>query len=819
MAILFSLRSILSRSSRWKILFIAFVFVGSLLTIFLAGSVPPQSIKVVNGQNYLSQTYAEVSSASIGYKDNLSSWAVISSSPNSTAQLNDSRNAGNISISGTFPASTNAVSIVIQKAISVNLTEYPLLFAKVNATSGIKYGIRLYSTVSNGSVTPIWSNTDALNHRPGLGQVENVQVNLELQSEINIGSTVGNVTKAQIYVERSPGTTPTPFTLTVQTFEFLDYNLVPFQSNATYHSVYFSFSGLPNVSSSWSLNKINFGLDLEGSSGTTYEIFQLNGTKTIPGSEFQYSPAVASYQYTLYPKNSPRIFPDTIPPGNNDNGSFSIVVVALSGSLSQVKLSSVSFVFIPMSGAVQTSSTIPGGNYWYLYLLFFIFLLPLAVALLLYDEYKHDNFKPYFLVVALIVGLACRFALAPITSHPFDTNVYATSARGWFEYGDSSASLGPTLPFTFFLYWLPYSFYALLLKLGFQDFFILNHTTGFVETIFLKAFPIIADVAIFYLLTRFEYGVSKLYAIFYFLNPLTIYVSSVWGQYEASTASLIVVGFLYLSKEHETDRDLGYLKASLAFVVSALIEIVGLIPLVFLFIKSLFSKPFKISKPLLVLLPLPLLVVYPPESHLIYLIYLAAVGFSSTLLLAQPHTPYTIIANFPQILPFHPLVISLAALLVVFLVRRRFELKNVVLFTFLSFVVFLLFAAQEPQWWVMVLPLGLLYAMLSEKQSLGIYMLAFGSLVGFLIFTFTQGSGYMLLGSAKYNLAPIIEDVHHGIDLYTVTTTAAALIAVGYVIFSREESFGTHTLLRASLILSGVFVLSYFWLSVIGVSL
>lgn len=817
------------RLSKWKALFIAIVFVASLLTIFLAGTVPAQNINVVNGQKYLSQMYAEAPVPTIGYNDSFSNWSLASASPNATAHIVES--PGSLTLSGTFPTSTKAMSVTIEEKFFVNLTEYPIFYTKINVSSGVDYGIRFFSTSGNGTVIPLWSNTDGLDHRPALNEFQNVQVNIPLLAKSNSVPDVSNVTKTEIYVERAAELYPTNFTLTIQSLEFLNYNLVTFQPDQTYHAVYFSFNTLPKVNTTdWVLDKINFGMSLQGSQGATYTLVQLNGTNAISGYNYEYSPSVSTYTYSLYPKNPSSIFSDSAPPdpaGSNTTSNYSIVVISLSGTLSNVKLNSVQFVYTPTPGApVQTSPT--GGDYWYLYLIFFVFLLPLTIALLLYEEFRKDNFKPYYLAIALVVGLACRFALAPVASQPFDLNIYATSARGWFEYADSNTSLGPTLPLTFFLYWLPYSFYALFLKLGFHDFFLLNQQVGFVEMIFLKLFPIIADVAIFFMFLRFSDNdkgstgnLTKLFAIFYFLNPLSIYISSVWGQYEASTIALVVLGFLYLFRHSDTESTdhLGYLKASLAFAVSTLVELVGLIPLAFLFVKSLFAKPFDFKRPLILLAPLCLLFVYPPELHSMYLIFLSTVGASSTLLFSQPHSVYTIISNFPQILPYHPLLISLVALFVVFLIRRDFSLNNLVLFTFLSFDVFLLFAAQEPQWWVMVLPLGLLYAMLSGKYTLGVYMLSFGALVTFLILSFTQGSGYILFGTAEANLVPMVEDAAHGINIYTLGTTVAVLLALGYAILSPRESFGARTVLRASLILLGVFMLSFFWLSIKGIPL
>ena len=91
-------------------------------------------------------------------------------------------------------------------------------------------------------------------------------------------------------------------------------------------------------------------------------------------------------------------------------------------------------------------------------------------------------------------------------------------------------------------------------------------------------------------------------------------------------------------------------------------------------------------------------------------------------------------------------------------------------------------------------------------------------MVAFLILTFTQGSGYMIFGSAQYNLLPSLENAKHGIDLYTVTTTIGALTLVGYTILGGRLS-GTRPLLRSTIILSSVFALAFLVFSVAGASL
>ncbi|MDA4131293.1 MAG: hypothetical protein OK457_11030, partial [Thaumarchaeota archaeon] len=668
---------------------------------------------------------------------------------------------------------------------------------------------------------PFWSNSDVLNHRTGTGQMENIQINLQQLSQSNTGKFARNITQMQAYVERRALNFSTNFSVLIQNMKFLNYKISSYQTGQSYHSVYLTFDNMPTAdNSSWILNKIDLNLHISAPPGTSYEIYQINGSKALSGSLYTYSSAIANYDYSLYPQGKPIIFPESLPPSDG----YSIVLVAQPGSLSNVSVNSVSFVFTPsanFTSAPVTAATVSAvGSWWYGYLIFFLFAAPVGVAFFLYNRFKkEEEFQPWQIGIAIGTGIICRLALAPIAAQPFDIGIYATSARGWFEFGSPGTSLGPTLPVTFFLYWVPYSYYALLLKLGFHDFFILGHQTGFFESIFLKGFPIASDLFVCYLIYRFSSnGFGKLFAFFYLLNPLSIYVSSVWGQYEASTVAFIVLGFLYQMRKGDEEENgiLTYdLKASLAFVMSALIELVGLIPLAFLALKSVFTRPFNPLKLLLLISPAALLFVIPSEFHLVYLIFAAAVGASSVLLLSQPHTPYTILSNFPGLAALHPLVLLLGILAAVFIFRRKFDLQSLVSYTLIAFVVFLIFSAQQPQWWVLILPLVFVYALVSEKHSLGTYMLAFGTMTAFLILTFTQGSGYMIFGSAKFNLVPAIENAKNGIDLFTVTTTVGALTILGYLL-AGDRVLGTRPLLRGSVILSAVLALSFFWFTIAG---
>ena len=76
----------------------------------------------------------------------------------------------------------------------------------------------------------------------------------------------------------------------------------------------------------------------------------------------------------------------------------------------------------------------------------------------------------------------------------------------------------------------------------------------------------------------------------------------------------------------------------------------------------------------------------------------------------------------------------------------------------------------------------------------------------------------MLFGNPKYNIVPAVEDIKHGIDLYAVTTSIGACLLVGYTV-AADKIAGTRPLLRSSIILSGVLLLSFLLFCVAGVAL
>ncbi len=532
-------------------------------------------------------------------------------------------------------------------------------------------------------------------------------------------------------------------------------------SNDQYRAIYFDLENLPRENVSWALNKINFGVTVQATQGSTFSIYYFDGPllyASTTATAQSYNSLTSYNQITFYPNRQPQVFPELLP-----LSVASIVFVATSGTLDDVTVQFADFEFLPRTtGPVLTQQS---QALYYVYFIFFLFLLPLGIAILVFREFLSREIVPTASVVSvLIAGLLCRIALATTTAHVFDMNVILASTRGWFQLRTSIGSLGPTLPFTFFSYWIFYSPYTLLQLAGIQDTQFLGHAAGILESVFAKLFPIVMDVTTFFLLLRFRRnGATFVWGTFYFLNPLAIFVSSVWGQYEAATATFIVWGVYWMSRQRNAI-------AAVSFVASGMLELLGFFPYVLLLLRTARLRFYKtLAIVLLVFLPV---VAYPPETVSIFRLLIGFAGFSvNNSGLSQPGR-FTLLANFSQlsaISQFKPLLLSEVIVLgaaIVDTIRQRLSVDRMVFYLALSCVFIVLFS-NLIAFWFWLLPICLLYAVMKEKNDLGAFTLVFGTSIAFLEVAYAFGSDYLIFG----NFAPIvvgIEGIRNSLKILSI---------------------------------------------------
>jgi hypothetical protein len=770
--------------------------VGAAITLAIGGSGGTDTIRMNDVSSSLSPPYGELNSSSmVGYADNFSRWNV--SPPSTPVTL--TRNS--LLLRGGFPSASIWQSIVLFKDVNVDITSYPILNMGVNVTQGVQYGIRFYSQYPNGTEYNVWWEGSPLDHRSGVGY-ESLRINMQREAVLATGHPVQTINEMELYVGDPPHS-PQSFQLTLSNLSFDDYRIEQV-SNNRYHAIYFDIKNPPHPNASWYLNKITLGVTIQASQGSMISIYLFDGSllyASTTASGLPYDPITSFSEYTFYPNLQPQVFPELLPRSDQ-----SIVFVAASGTLQSVIVNSSDFEFLP-------NTVIPGlpqqslGLY-YVYFIFFLFLLPVGVAVLVFREFLSRKLVPQVnIVIVLVVGIMCRTALAATTAHVFDMNVYLTSTRGWFQYRNPLGSLGPTLPLTYFLYWISYSPYALLQIAGFQDVQFLGHAAGLVESFFVKLFPMLMDALIFLVLFRFRTnGASFVWATFYFLNPLAIFTSSVWGQYEAATLGFLAFGIYRLSLQKDGS-------AALAFIVSGMIELLGFLPYLILLLRTARMKIYK-TLILTTLAALPI-ALYPPEADLIFRILLSLTGFLGGQF-SRPG-PYSLFGSFPQLSiigQFKPMLLGQVVVLgaaSLDIYRQKMSTERLVFYTVLSSAVLLLFSNLVSSW-LWLVPVCLLYAIMKEKNDLGAFILVYGTSVAFLEVSNLFGSAYLLLGTVGYPILPMVEAVTNRVQIFTAMVTSLTIILLFFLRYGSGRP--NQTLLRTSGMTLSLYLLLYFWLSI-----
>ena len=784
--------------TKLELILVLLILVGATITLSLGGSVKPSSIQIVRSPNPTS-VYGQTTTSVLGYSDNFAGWVIGYKSPSASGQTRNSSSA--LFLSGSFESYPSPTSLAIFKNLGVNITAYPILSVNLSLNTGVGYGIRFFAEYPNGTQYNVWWEASPLDHRPGQGN-ESLRVNMEREAMLATGHSIGNLTKMEIYVEVGTDS-PKSFQFTLSNLAFQTPHLQELSGN-NYGAVYFDLGQFPQENASWYLNKVNIGATIKANASSVFSIYIFDGLAIFGSTSatgLAFNPLTPSSQYSFYPNLQPRIFTERLPLSNT-----SIVFVASSGALQNVTLNSVDFEFLPTTQILSISQQSLG--LYYVYFIFFLFLLPVGIAILVFREFLSRSTVPKASIAIVFgFGLLCRIALATTTAHVFDINVYLTSTRGWFQLRDPEASLGPTLPFTFFLYWIGYSPYAILQLAGFHDVQFLGNAAGVAEGVFVKLFPIAMDAFTFFLLLRFRRnGQAFVWATFYFLNPLAIFISSVWGQYEAASGAFTLWGIYWMTRQKTT-------RSALLFVASGMVELIGFLLYTLLVLRTARLKLYK-SLPLVALAALPV-AIYVPETNLIFRLFLGLVGLSSS----QFSGPglYNIFGDFPQLSfveQFKPLLLSQVIILgAAFfeIYRQGMSTERLVFYVTVAFVFILLFSNLLASW-VWVLPMCLLYATIKEKPDLGAYMLVFGTTTAFLEVSNTSGSAYLLLGNVGFSILPAIEAINNRVRLFSVMVACLAIILLFMLRYGSGSA--SVTMLRTSALAFLLYLLLYFWLGV-----
>jgi len=324
-------------------------------------------------------TYAESSRATLLNENNWTMWSLTAQQYGATLTYS----SDGLTLMGSFPPSTQPLALSIVRTLTVNLTAYPIMYMLINVSPSENYGIRFYSQ-SSGSTVPLWAESDALNHREGTGQAENVQVNMFQLIESNTGKVYDSTSSVTIYVEQSPSTQATHFSLQIKKFEFLNFPLLSAPASGSYHAIYVGL-GQIEENPSITLRSVEIRGSINASNGMVFVPYFIDGLSVYQGPVYTLSTIPIDLSVTVpITAQGAKSFSDNLP-----TETAAIVLVAASGTFTRLSVENISLNYY--SKTAQTSSIPFQGRNGYLNNAFFYLLLPVSVLVLLYGQIRRTK--------------------------------------------------------------------------------------------------------------------------------------------------------------------------------------------------------------------------------------------------------------------------------------------------------------------------------------------------------------------------------------------------------------------------------------------
>lgn len=230
---------------------------------------------------------------------------------------------------------------------------------------------------------------------------------------------------------------------------------------------------------------------------------------------------------------------------------------------------------------------------------------------------SYTSLKNFLKSKYILSGLAIRLILLPFFAHQFDFDSLVYAARQYFYFGT----------ITYFTAW-PWGFLGYLFLLIFYSparlfpdyIFTFGQSWMLSEKFFLKLPLNVSDLFISYILYCLMVENKKerwamTFALLYWFNPLSIYVSSIYGTFDAITVLFALLAFYHFihKKYYLSALELGLgfgikfqtLILVPVFLILLWIEARQKIPIYLLILAILFTVSFL----------LPVFVYYVPETH------------------------------------------------------------------------------------------------------------------------------------------------------------------------------------------------------------
>ncbi len=367
-------------------LLITTVLVISALVIGLRGTGPQVTAYQVSGL----QTATSIQGVGLGpmlWSDSFTgtAWQL---SPSNTTQTSLAQSDA-LDLNVTFTGQPIAQAVTVSRSLSLSLDEDSVVITQLDVSQGIHYGIRFSGVAPNGTSFEAWSENSPLQHRPGLGSVENVSANLRTQTFLANGQAPipgSAITRVWLYVEATAGTSGT---FSMKVISIQAFSLSRTTSNSTgvsgnFQGVVINLS-LPPLNES--LFQVYVDFNIQGSPTLRYTPFLMDGTVVLAQGFTYVQNGITSYESAVLLTNLASGFPNFLP----DENSTAIIIAANTGQITQFRLANLSFKYTSTPSQSVGFVDPNVAHYLLAYYLLFLFITPVAAVILVTRVFKTEN--------------------------------------------------------------------------------------------------------------------------------------------------------------------------------------------------------------------------------------------------------------------------------------------------------------------------------------------------------------------------------------------------------------------------------------------
>jgi hypothetical protein len=318
-----------------------------------------------------------------------SQWYVGNSQPNMTSSISAN---GSLELNATIAPESYPQAVTLYRSMNFSLARNPVLLISLEASVGIHYGIRIAGQDSSGVPFQAWSESSYLQHRSGLGRLEEFTISTVVEAhKVNgfFSTSHFRVTSLLLYIEATSGQTG-QFLLNVYELRVVAPNLYAFNPANQVIDTMDEITLTLNSTNSLGYTDNQFAQGyvdyyVRGTSDLDYTVYYLHGLNVV-GQGFDYSARSLSYNIATFSASKVTSYP----PLFAGNDTVLIVLSRIRGSFLSFQLGGFSVRYIAQAPSTIAPTDVDP-SIVLTYYLTFLFVTPVAIVILVSRLFSNET--------------------------------------------------------------------------------------------------------------------------------------------------------------------------------------------------------------------------------------------------------------------------------------------------------------------------------------------------------------------------------------------------------------------------------------------